>query len=117
MCFDGDFDTNDFDATTWVRARKSHDCCACNDGIKRGDMYHRTATCYDGRVTTWKHCARCYAICKALWAAGAEMIEMELNCGESWEHHWGELPPEVAALAFITPAEAQTKLVPSPELR
>jgi hypothetical protein len=112
MCFDGNDDSNSFDSRTWRRARQSHDCYACNDGIKRGDMYHRMTVGYEGRVTTWKHCARCFAICDALWKAGAEMIDMGLNCGEDWVDNWGDLPPEVAALAFITPAEAQAKLVP-----
>ena len=90
-------------ASEWRRARKAHDCCSCKEGIRPGELYHYTSQLFDGSWDSWKHCARCYAICKALWDSGAETIEYELNCGEIWE----DPPPAVARLAFLTRTEAQ----------
>jgi hypothetical protein len=37
-------------------------------------------------------------------------VAWELNCGENWLNTIGDLPDEVAALAFLTPSEAQLKI-------
>lgn len=107
MCgYDYDYETPDVQCDEWRRARKNHECCACDDGIRHGELYHYQSQLDDGSWQTWKHCARCWAICNALWAAGAEVIELELNCGEVWDDHF-EPDPEVERLAFLTREEAQ----------
>lgn len=91
----------------WRTARKEHRCYACRESIRPGDRYHISAIVQDGSAESFKHCARCWAICEALWAEGAGIIDFGLNCGEEWEDNFGELPESVAALAFLTPDEAQ----------
>ncbi len=109
MCSDDYDDVATVAAHEWRRARKAHDCCACDEGIRPGERYHYTSQLFDGSWQSWKHCARCYAICTALWADGAGAIELELNCGEVWD----DPPPEVARLAFLTRAEAQALWIPT----
>jgi hypothetical protein len=87
----------------WRRARKEHECCACAEAIRAGERYHLTRQLFEGSWDEWKHCARCWAICEALWASGRDSIEYGLNCGELWERP----PPEVERLAFLTREEAQ----------
>lgn len=94
-------------ASTWVNARKEHKCMACRETIRRGHRYHRHASVYDGSISVWRHCVRCWLMCEALWKAGAGYIDFELNCGETWEENYGALPPDVAALAFMSPDDAQ----------
>lgn len=92
----------------WPRARKQHTCCACHDVIEPGYLYHHTKVGMRGEPPEeYKHCARCYAICMALWKAGADAVDLTLDCGERWEDNFGALPDEVAQLAFMQPAEAQ----------
>lgn len=92
----------------WRKARKEHKCCACHEMIRKGDHYHFLAGIWDGEsFARFKHCARCWAILRALWAADAEP-ELHLDCGETWESALeGPVPEEVARLAFLTPDEAQ----------
>lgn len=94
----------------WVSARKPHRCYACRETIRVGDRHHVVVQIYDGKPDRFRHCARCYAIMDAILDAGAESVQWDLNCGERWEENFGELPDEVAALAFITPDEAQERL-------
>lgn len=94
---------NEFHSDGERRARKEHTCSACHEIIPKGHRYHYTVIKYDSELEDWKHCLRCWAICKALWATGARAIDMDLNCGETWE----DPPPEVAALAFTTQEEMQ----------
>jgi hypothetical protein len=106
MC-DSDWDEGPaIAAHEWRRARKRHECVACDEGIERAELYHLTRQLYDGSWDTWKHCARCYAICKALWNAGAGGIDLELDCGEVWDDNF-DPDPNVERLAFLTRAEAQ----------
>jgi hypothetical protein len=94
----------------WVTARKPHKCSAvgCEINIRKGDRYHRYVAFVDGSVEAHKHCARCWAICEALWRAGAEGINLNLNCGEKWTDNWSAAEP--AHLAFMTADEAQAQL-------
>jgi hypothetical protein len=94
----------------WRRARKEHRCYACRETIRKADRYHVTAHIFEGRLETFKHCARCYTILEALWSAGAEAVDLGLDCGETWEDNFDECPPEVARLAFMTRDEAQAML-------
>jgi hypothetical protein len=106
MC-DDDYDCSEPIASEWRRARKEHRCFACHEAIRPGDRYHFEAQKYD-EFETFKHCARCWAIANAILSAGAESVRWDLNCGVSWEEAFGAEPPdEVAALAFMTPDEAQ----------
>ncbi len=103
---------NDFQPETFFRARKEHQCDACHETIRRGDRYLRTNIGYEGAISTYKHCLRCNAIAQALWKHGAGTIDMNLNCGHTWEENelLGKLPDDVAALAFLTADEAQALL-------
>lgn len=106
MCLDdGEFPV-ELDRS-WRKARKEHRCFACLETIRKGDRYHHVAQVYDGEFATFAHCVRCMSIIKALWAAGAETVDWSLSCGETWEENFGALPDAVAALAFLTPDEAQ----------
>jgi hypothetical protein len=52
----------------------------------------------------------------ALFRAGADTVQWDLNCGARWEDNFGELPDDVARLAFLTPDEAQA-LTPEKDSR
>ena len=105
MC-DYDGEHPEFESRTWRTARKQHTCCACAETVRPGDRYHITAGRWDGQMETYKHCARCWGVCEALWKEGSSWIDFHLNCGETWESAFEEDPPaEVAALAFALPRD------------
>lgn len=109
MCSD-DGDGAQAESTTFRRARKEHECCACREIIPAGDRYHETSGIWDGEPRRFRHCLRCRAICEALWhVAGLGWIDYSLDCGQKWEDAIGDLPEAVAALAFMTRAEAQAE--------
>ena len=112
MCFD--YEPSDFRVDAWVKARKWHRCFACRETIRGGDMHHVVSQKSDGEIGRYRHCARCWAIIEALWAAGAESVAWDLDCGETWEENFDDLPEHVAALAFETPDEAQARLARIP---
>lgn len=96
-----------------VRARKPHACDACGDVIAAGHLYNRVFWVFDGRAETIARCLRCEAIHAHLRVkCGWDMYPAErLDCGESYEDHWGDPPPaEIAALAFVGGKDLQ----PSP---
>jgi hypothetical protein len=102
-----DYDDTGYEITReWRRARKPHACFACGETVRVGDRYHVVIDVSDG-LRVYRHDARCWSIIEALWSAGAEAVMWDLNCGESWEENFGDLPDDVAALAFMTPDEAQ----------
>lgn len=109
MCDGDDFDSPRFDRREWRKAQKEHACYACSEKIRAGDSYHHTSLMgySDDRPNVFKHCARCWMICEALWAAGANGIDFGLNCGETWADNVMLENPEPAALAFLTQDEAQ----------
>lgn len=111
MCDADDFDGEEVDRR-WQRARKPHRCGACRETIPAGHRYHVVLTAIDGSMDTFRHCARCWQICEALWAQGAQAVQYDLNCGADWCELFGELPEPLAKLAFVTPAEAQQSLTP-----
>lgn len=93
---------------TQVTARKAHCCDGCGETIAAAMRYRRTAVLTErgGSWLTWKHCRRCAAMVDALKrhnpdAFGTETLD--LNCGEVWD----DPPPEVAALAFAMPGDAE----------
>jgi len=96
-------------------ARKAHSCDACGEPIAPRARYYVVRWEFDGKVDGVKRCARCEAIHEHLRKRGfrRETWPAErLDCGESYQDHWGEAPPDhVAALAFMTQSEAQASLV------
>ena len=109
MCEEAD-DFNDVQNSVRRKARKEHVCCACSETIVVGHVYIRTFVLFDGNSDTYKHCLRCWAMLDAISEARkGEVVALawKLNCGESWENTIGELPDDVAALAFMTQGDAQ----------
>jgi hypothetical protein len=100
MCEPDDY--SEVSQSSTVHARKPHTCYACHETIQPGDYYTRTSDLFDGQWSTLNHCLRCWAMFKALCARDGSAL-YDLNCGEEWE----DPPPEIAALAFVTRAEAQ----------
>jgi hypothetical protein len=82
---------------TYRKARKEHQCYACDEAIRKGDRYRYSSGIWDHEPESFKHCLRCSTLLEAL-PSGAQL---DLNCGEVWEN-----PPEhIAALAFMLPGE------------
>jgi hypothetical protein len=96
------------------RARKEHVCCACQDVIRAGDRYRATrltSNNADSRFEFYKHCLRCAAMLDAIRKERPDAaIAWHLDCGEDWKDTIGDLPEEIAALAFLTPDAAQQRL-------
>jgi hypothetical protein len=98
----------------WRRARKEHRCCACRETIRAGDRYHYVSGIWEGGPASFKHCARCWAMFAELTerTRWGDSVALQLDCGQSWEDVFTDAPPdEIAALAFLTPDEAQGDLV------
>lgn len=92
-------------SSQWQRANKEHECFACEETIRPGDLYHVYSGIWDGAPDRFKHCARCWKIVEALWKDGAQYVDFSLSCGETWEEaREGEEP---VMLAFLTKDEAQ----------
>jgi hypothetical protein len=94
-------------------ARKPHVCSACREPIRVGDKY-----CYvwivDGDSSTEqvRRCLRCQKIHEHLRKLdpGNMWPDERLDCGEGYDEHWGEEPPQdIAALAFATADEMQAR--------
>lgn len=96
-----------------VKARKIHQCCACDESIEIGHQYVRTFGLFDGGAESYKHCLRCWAMLEAIRAVSHDNIAIawQLDCGELWADHFGDIPEDVAKLAFLTQDEAQTILM------
>jgi len=106
MCYDDDGPEVEL-ANEFRKARKPHRCYACREEIPAGHRYHVVVQIYDGDVTEFKHCARCWALAMEIMHMNG-YVQWDLNCGISWREAAGEDPPEsVARLAFMTPDEAQ----------
>jgi hypothetical protein len=96
---------------TWRQARKAHRCCACHEPIPAGHRYHYVSGIWDHGPDSFKHCARCWQLYEELLdrTQWGDVVDLFLDCGQSWEDVFSSAPPdEIAALAFLTPAEAQT---------
>lgn len=103
--------TYDVYRETRVRARKPHTCSACTETIPARTTYWRVTWVFDGGANGVKRCERCQAIhlhlrekCRSsydnLWP------DERLNCGLKYEDEWGDLPEEIAALAFALPSDS-----------
>ena len=102
------------------QARKLHACDACGRAIRPGDAYCSVHLIdYDGTPENVKRCGRCETIHKHLRdrGCGDTWPAERLDCGESYEEHWGEQPPDIEALAFLTESEASALLSPAPRAR
>ena len=104
-----------------IKARKEHKCHACNERIAPGETYQCDSFLFEGEWNTVKRCARCELMYRHLDGRMREerdwdtYCDSELKCGHEYEEEWGEPPPEdVAALAFMTPEEAQAQLGKEP---
>ena len=105
---------NEFECVTHPRARKEHECCACELPIRKGDKYDRIAFKWEGEVECLKRCLRCSAIANHLhelmrteggWEEG---VAYALDCGHEYQERWERPPPdEIARLAFLLPDEIQ----------
>ena len=96
---------------SWRRARKSHECDACDLTIEPGHQYHITFTVFEGAPDMTKRCARCQAIYEHLTSrmdTREEVCNPKLNCGHEYRERWEEDPPEnIAALAFWLPKDGK----------
>ena len=88
------------------RARRERRCSGCRSIIASGDLYARTGVLYDGSWSDVAHCGRCDRLFRMSAQHIAAPGDAEFACGETWE----DPPPEVAALAFVTPSEASEML-------
>lgn len=98
-----------------VRARKHHMCGACKRRIQPGELYRRMDFRHEGSYMRVKRCGACETTYRHLvdrcWNSPYELaVDMELNCGKSYENEWGEVPPEIARLPFLAGAEASALL-------
>ncbi len=111
MCDSADY-TYDVLTSRQQRARKEHKCCACSETIRRGDVYQRSFACSREGADSYKHCLRCSKMLDAIRDAlpSDTAIAWELDCGELWTTAIGDLPEDIAALAFMTADEAQRRL-------
>lgn len=102
MCDYGEDDETDVWVFEWIKARKTHACCACDEPIAAGQIYHSYKALRDGEWSRWVHCGRCWRVCEAIWQMNdGAAIDLNLACGEVWESP----PDDVAALAFALPGE------------
>jgi hypothetical protein len=97
------------------RARKEHRCCACKRAIEPGSMYCNEVYVWDGTLETNKRCGACqktYEHLSDLCRQSEDHISPrpDLGCGLRYQGEWGDLPDEIAALAFMTDAEASALL-------
>ncbi len=99
------------------RARKDHECDACDCVIRRGDLYVVHSFVYEHTASSVKRCLRCDAIYQHLVELfrekriSDEAPDVRLDCGHEYRERWGvDPPPELAELAFMTPEEVQRKL-------
>ena len=104
---------------TLRKARKEHDCCACGRVIRPGQRYANVFTVYDGNAETFKRCGACEAtwvhllsLCERLNRETCDNLypREDLGCGLKYQSEWGELPDEIARLAFMTDEEASALL-------
>jgi hypothetical protein len=94
-----------------VRARKQHICGACREPIVSGHTYWRIGVVFEKSAETLRRCERCQALHVHLRGLGHYDVwpDERLSCGQSYEDEWGDLPDDVAELAFVTAEEMQQR--------
>jgi len=65
MCFSG-CDRPEFYVRETPTARKPHRCDECGETIAPGDVYERVRAKWDGHVSTFDTCARCWFVRQAI---------------------------------------------------
>lgn len=95
-------------------ARRERRCDACREPIAPKHRYVRVAWKFDGTFMAIGRCLRCQALHLHLRDKGDRASAYDttwpaerLDCGQDYEEEWGTLPPEIAALAFVTADEMQ----------
>lgn len=88
-------------------ARKAHACDACGETIPAGATYFRVRWAWEGHIEGCKRCMRCQALHEHLrdLGRGETWPAEQLDCGESYQDHWGKVPDEIQALAFWLPGD------------
>ncbi len=93
-------------------ARKQHRCLGCRELIEPGHSYNETRSIFDGRWSTWKHCARCWALLQAISTetrkrSGSYVVSIDpqFACGETWIENFGPPPQNIEKLAFMLQGE------------
>lgn len=96
---------------TTRRARKLHTCDACRRPILPGHLYADVRFVFDKQAQQVKRCGACQTthlhlrqLCQEdsysmMWP------DERLGCGLAYEDEWGEVPDEIAALAFTSDDE------------
>lgn len=104
---------------TEPRCRKARSCDACGETIPVGHRYTRVAILFDGSWETVCRCRRCQALhvhLRGLCESRAHYDDLwpdeRLACGLDYEDEWGDLPDEIARLAFMAADEMQAEEVP-----
>lgn len=111
MC-DLDADRPDAYAEAWRKARKKHQCCSCEYVIKPGEMYHYTSGIWDGTPDSFKHCHRCWTMVQVLIKENyPDVVDLRLDCGESWDDLHGSTPEDLAELAFMLPKDFRSNVI------
>lgn len=111
MC-DLDVDGPDCYSDTWRKARKGHTCCACNEPIKAGEQYHYSSGVWDGTPESYKHCQRCWTMVQVLIQENyPDLVDLHLDCGESWDDLHGSTPEDLAELAFMLPKDFRSNII------
>ena len=99
------------------KARKEHECSACELPIRPGDYYCAVFVVFDGKSKQFKRCGACQTTHKHLREL-CEPNEMwpkeDLSCGLDYEEEWDSEPPDdIAALAFMSADERGALLKPA----
>ena len=55
-------DRASFSREDWVRARKVHKCCECDEPIQIGERHERVGGVWDGEWSTYRTCSVCASI-------------------------------------------------------
>jgi hypothetical protein len=94
------------------KARKPHQCDACETTIRRGDLYCVASWVFDGSASSVKRCGRCQMLHRHIRdiADGDVWPDEELNCGLRYQDEWGPVPAEIEALPLLTDDEASKLL-------
>jgi hypothetical protein len=93
---------------TPVRSRKDHRCSACKQTIPPKVTYWKIVVVFDGTLESLKRCSRCQKLHKHLRELGRERDmwpDERLACGKLYQDEWGDVPVEIAALAFELPGD------------
>lgn len=88
-------------------------CEACERLIVPGLRFAVSDTVYEGERYKVVRCGACELIHKHLREKDPERLypKEKLDCKRGYQEEWGhEPPPEIQALAFVSPAEASARL-------